>query len=575
MKQFLFTLAAVTMSSSACFAQALLSPVQKKASFTTTSLATKVSAKEADASAFRSFADSRQKTVASGVWYHRPEGSLFVGLQQGSAHVIPCLQEAKFINMCTDKAASSWTMNGRPVEGADADNNMPVIWGVNASGSIYYPYVINAGGESWSDVDGLYPQHDIFSGLEFFNSSKCGAYTGYSGGEYCFGTVRDRVYTDRNGTPDDESDDVVYPYTGKITQFLEKPTSPMYVESILMPAVSSGVAIAPGKKITMKIYDAYTDEDGKKVLGQIELASLEATAETTEELGSTAETTFYMLNFYQNGEDDFGNPIPVPFTISDEYAVVISGLLDDGIDVGFRMGDVAETEEDYGRICATLETYADDEGNERQVWSYGEFPLESGQTVKVSYTMMMLFNSFFDGINVYNDDRAAVPYTFVRVSDDGKTCSLEADKTIGGALVETAAPWINEQTGLENYTVEFTGDADWVMGVSADEEARQAQGPDDNDLWPFSILKFTAMPIQEGGRYAVANVIGRGVTGNAPIVLLQGDITADEVIAAGIDNVVTDKQAAASKNVYNLNGQRVSENAKGVVIKNGVKVVNK
>ena len=71
-------------------------------------------------------------------------------------------------------------------------------------------------------------------------------------------------------------------------------------------------------------------------------------------------------------------------------------------------------------------------------------------------------------------------------------------------------------------------------------------------------------------------VSGRGVESESPIIILQGTATLDDV-PTGIENVVNDNNVKADPNapVYNISGQRVSKDAKGILIQNGKKFMNK
>ena len=66
-------------------------------------------------------------------------------------------------------------------------------------------------------------------------------------------------------------------------------------------------------------------------------------------------------------------------------------------------------------------------------------------------------------------------------------------------------------------------------------------------------------------------VQGLGYDAQHPIVILQGDA----IITDGIDNVTTIGNKQSDNRIFNLNGQQVNKAYKGIVVKNGRKMLNK
>lgn len=87
----------------------------------------------------------------------------------------------------------------------------------------------------------------------------------------------------------------------------------------------------------------------------------------------------------------------------------------------------------------------------------------------------------------------------------------------------------------------------------------------------YNILFFYADPLLPGttGRHAVVTVNANGAISNK-IVIRQGD---DKT--TGINTVSTNADVKTNNAVYNLEGQRVAKDYKGIVIENGVKRLNK
>ena len=90
----------------------------------------------------------------------------------------------------------------------------------------------------------------------------------------------------------------------------------------------------------------------------------------------------------------------------------------------------------------------------------------------------------------------------------------------------------------------------------------------------ISIVKPTCNALPSGVDKRVGVVYLQGKTGKSktPIIVLQGSAT----IADGIENIEADKAKAVNNGkIYNLSGQQVGKNYKGVVIKDGKKLINR
>lgn len=77
------------------------------------------------------------------------------------------------------------------------------------------------------------------------------------------------------------------------------------------------------------------------------------------------------------------------------------------------------------------------------------------------------------------------------------------------------------------------------------------------------------LPAGMSGRMAIVRVEGKGVT-SEPFVVLQGDAQ----MPSAIESVLTNAKSKSTK-VYNLAGQQMNTNAKGLLIKGGKKVIVK
>ena len=82
-------------------------------------------------------------------------------------------------------------------------------------------------------------------------------------------------------------------------------------------------------------------------------------------------------------------------------------------------------------------------------------------------------------------------------------------------------------------------------------------------------MSFQADALPEGvtGRQGEVKIKGKGV--ETTIYVLQGDATLD------VNNAVADKLVKKSGKMFNIAGQEVGKNFKGIVVKDGKKLLNK
>ena len=162
----------------------------------------------------------------------------------------------------------------------------------------------------------------------------------------------------------------------------------------------------------------------------------------------------------------------------------------------------------------------------------------------------------YDYCNPYIDEDGN--FGIVKVDDSGNGCQAVADKQnqFGGGVLSVNSPWYDEE-GNENY--EISGAADWVKGINIDAQTYSAYG--------IVVLKFSCDPLPEGVNTRSCKLTIKGVRGSAStedIIVFQGENN-----YTAIGSVKADGKADGK--AYNVAGQRVSDNAKGLVIKNGKK----
>ena len=175
----------------------------------------------------------------------------------------------------------------------------------------------------------------------------------------------------------------------------------------------------------------------------------------------------------------------------------------------------------------------------------------------------------FDGMYDYVEVLENSGLNVLRISNDGQTCLTEGavseEDGLPGAAVYTAQPWYDED--LNEY-YEIVDAPDWLTAVVADESLRN-----EDNYTGLEIVSFLCQPLPANvsGRSAVVYVRGRGFTAPQPIYLLQGDVTYEQAAISEVSSAAPVKNAK----VFNINGQEVNKSAKGILIQNGKKYINK
>jgi len=523
-----------------------------------------------------------RKDAANGVYYTRPTGSLWRGVTQegmsyyGSMLTIAPGKDLVFNNMSTGAENSVWTYGGEVMtSGIDENYNFNLGY---FSGYNYYIY-----GESRGPLNYSVPEltigansYTIGQESEYFTSEYGGssllidslASLSYANPRtadaYGLGSF-DNYYLYGSGTLTYQG--TVYTGYGVVQRF-PAPMSPLYVEGLHASVLTHSEPLAADATIEALVIEMVNDS----TLGDT-IAILTATADECTMLSEPTQQGqygligVYNINFTQKELDELGQPTVVPFTIDRPFVLQILGLDNDGVDIGFR--GVEPIEEDnaladcgYGRIALELD------GNQYSM-AYNGIYLDIN------------FDALFDNVTVCDtlyDDEGNAAYTnlnVLRVSADGTEISTEGsteDTNIGAAVLLTAFDWTDGTTEVDNYT--FLDMPDWVSFDKAENldessriESQESQGVTYCFAGGYTMLTFNVEALPDGttGRAARIYVQGRGVTAPTPIIILQGNAT----IADGIESVMT--PTTHNGKTYNAAGQRVSNNAKGIIIKDGKK----
>lgn len=577
MKKALFTLT-VLMSSAISFAQN--ETATKKLAIekvkAPTPISDVLSVAQTESKPMRSYDNGNYFTVPAGaLYYGYDENDMGYGVTMVN---VTGLAEGIFKNMNADPFSTTWTWGGYdaasyglvtpendfkwvgvPVNMADGINyyDAPTLVGPEDSYHIY-----NAGGLSGIiSIDRISPLtfHDPNIGQEIYGVSR------FIDTGYLFGSGNATVTTQ---IVDNDSIKATYPVTG-FTQHFPKPMTPLYVENLFIPAISANGNINPlsDKTLTMTI----TGDSGK------EIAKMTATQADLYNKGNVqyldpfGVPTLWSLIFKKKKVDPVFGEMDDPFVIDEGFTITVTGFDQEGVDLGlFGYKKKNFSTSPLEVEGATIIMKKEDGTTAETTYQY-----EYGDR---NYSVPVKFNSLTDNVYVQTDLTYTDPSTYesqtfencnvMRISEDGGSSFLENGAALS-LYVSTATPW--EDGG---YTIEIEStndDSDWLdTNPTCDPSDWEDSG------YGINLLNFYATPVEEGqGRWAVLKVLGRGVESQVRIIILQGTATQDDV-TSGIENVVNNTvKANPNAPVYNISGQRVSKESKGILIQNGKKFINK
>lgn len=518
-----------------------------------------------------------KKSIENGNYFRRPAGSMYLaefkdtwGYYYSTTLAFPAFKTIVYRNMNTDHSGEWYLINGQTglresaSDMTDSQNNL--LWMSypqfeEGYSSIYEPALVK-GSDEYRIPNNYDSKHgsnygassvspSYITGLTYTDGNHVGEgpYSGFQGSdEYIWGTGNITL------------EDGVYKTFG-VAQSFEAPISPLYVENIYMRALSnSGTPIPDGVNMTMTI----TDDEGNQI------ATL--TASNSDLL--TIASGIYQLTFANKQQNPItGTDRIVPFVLDKPFTVTITGFDQSGVDLGLWMFVSAADDP----IDAGITLGENTETGEQTTISYRD---DYGNPV---YSIPMNFTGFFESIDVVTElsnSQSGETYdnsNVLRISENGTESYLENGATTS-VFVNTALPWTADNgTPNYRYVVESssTGDGSWINSPCIVDESSY-----DSQSSFVNYVNFTATACNANeGRWAVVKIVGKGgIQSETPIILLQGTATLDDV-TTGIENAVVDNSAKKGFDenapVYNLNGQRVSKSAKGILIQDGRKFIRK
>lgn len=495
--------------------------------------------------------------VAAGVYYTAPSGALWQGFTEtGGAYYSPMMyvqaySPFTFTNMVaeSDKTSAKWNVAGYDVATIfpsflDADNNFVYGEGLDPGYNIPMPQLIlNADTfalGNFTTRPAYVLSQDTINGLAYANS--CSESQLYSGGSlstgYLYGTGG--LSCTANGTKGT---------AWGVRQDYSAPSSPLYVEKFYaMVRSTSADPIPVGDTLTCYIADLAKGQ----WLYAIPITHNDVQVE--EYNGK-----YYGTVFIERKVKTSIGEVSAPFTIDYPWRMQIEGFDDPNISLGFYGIEAADGEsvKNANFLVQVSDVAVEDTANYHVGDSYAHY--YSGCSLQLSISGMQ--------------DNVLAPDTYsniegcrsVTVQADGTTQELTNGAGLDGAIVLTAQNWLDGD-GEENYYMNL-GDENadsWVTACTADTLTLGDH--------LVNVVKFQCDELPAGveGRTATVTFEGLGGVTSDPITIIQG------VAPTGISSVEIDNQPSEKRNeIYNLQGQRVIAQTKGILIRNGRKYMRK
>lgn len=550
--------------------------------------------------------------------------------------MIPPHTDLTFENMVSNKANSKWTINSTDVTSYAVDGNYVGQWYPEGSSStsttvaspMYYVPTLSYNGKSYMFGDNNYyvlrsGSNYTASQLSYMMTSPTLAFSdgtvdfpfyitnphGYrlSGTTYYSNTFVGYGVFDTGflfGSGKYTSGSTTYEGSS-FTQACAGSAAPLYVEDIFTYGVTlnDNGPIPANDTLYMYITDVDTVEvkysDGSTALryqaGDKIIATLYAAASDT--VGFTASDALSSWNYEKLGAQYKGktaysgsiifhntektvDPLigtesndPVVIPENKAFAITVTGF--DKTGVNFGVGGIMANDEDVNNCRAVVGL-----SGSRVLTYSNNINAFIGMTARFEkiHVPSKGFLTFETDNTTYSDFPASSfnGWNVLRVSADGQTVSTDGLSSstkynVGYAFVATSSPW-NDTEGNPYYdfSIQYvSGGEDWISNVNYDTQYYKSTG-----LTGYNTVKpvCSALPAGVTGRAAKITVIGRGnIPSDDVIYVLQGD--AD--FATGIKGVEVDnnKTVAKSNKFFNLSGQQVGKEYKGIVINNGKKFV--
>ena len=339
-------------------------------------------------------------------------------------------------------------------------------------------------------------------------------------------------YSGNFGTPDLAGEDNSF---HKIISYQGKPSSPLYITGITLPLILK--SFNDDFHLDVKIYKAVIDKNGDKVLGDHPIATSTATKDNIDETYKN-QSGLSAISFPLSIENEDGLSTDVDYLfIDDAFFIVIEGW-------------------DNGTFSAVLGAQDFTDHQDKTTW----FTL-TGDQKEDWYSWTGWNTALFIGL-----DGASYGYlatadnTNINIPNEGGKVSINVEPMLiynDDNGQPTTGIWLDEN--IEGNEIPEWLEVGIIDHYSVDGEGNLTEANFD--------LVFQADALPEGteGRKATLVFFQPGA---------QLEVTVTQGTVAGIE-VTTKTVKTSNAAMFNLAGQRVDKNYKGIVIKNGNKFIVK
>ena len=571
----------LTMSLAASAQEAVKADLNSRAADRMNASVAPVSAVACDVQYDAAAPKTSRRTIADGVSYGRPDGTFYLSgtTTSGSKFMylyIPAGTPVTYKNYATNKADAKWYYGTTELKelAGDENNDLTITWPKIRRNRIVYDYVptLEVGDVQYKYGDELTPSSQALingdSILDAMHVNRlAGMYYGFSDGAV-FGTG------DRNVKVGDET---IPCWRKNIVEIFKKPAAPYCLYGFYFPVVSYNDAYTDAAKpvatdfipegTTMHLKIIKLDEKG--MLTDDVLADIPFTAEDVQGTDLIkAGVGYAYFELARMTEDEFGTPIPDPVLINDPFAVTIDDFSQPGVNFSLYMVDVMGTERDYydneGGEEGTLCQYVRQDNGQlvNDTYYYCQsYPASSPYARQ--YNAAMYLTGMFDVVNVDEE------FKIMTAPVEGGEVYAEVEGTEGPDKYDlqyfTTRPRLSDWEGIqgsENY--QFVDVPEWLHIGDFDDS--------DYENYNVTTVKMTADPLPTGteGRYAKIRITSDMGADSGIIFVCQGNVD-----LTGIKGVKAIDNKVQNDVMYNMAGQRVNNDFKGLVIMNGQKMIMK
>ena len=500
------------------------------------------------------------RSMENGVWYQRPVGSF---LRTGSNYrciLVPPFTNLTWTNMYSDPSAAVWTFGATAQnpynESLIVDNNLVNSFNKHVgTGASFGPFLCVEGVDTFAIIDSQlstgYPlviAPDTISTL--MNAPATVNYSGFSNFKYGTNGTLTAARADHDGATEEY-------YIKNFREVYKASGQPLYLESITlyarMPEGKTEPIAAGSEGVTCYVIQGSDYDDLSSFTDTVSVIRLVADDEVCTEISEYQEGYLTSIKAYCVQMDDFGGMMRQPAILDQNFLLSFEGFQNEGVDFTVNMSLVPE-EERYanGGIRATY--FASNWKSDGAVRGTANYYNQ--------YNMQIRLNAMWDVLSVDEDCLDMIApveggniYS-VGQNDEGEDVNYE------GVYFQSVFEYKSEYSRVPSYQID--GLPDWLSISSYDDQYYAA-----NYGWT-TIMDIEAQPLPSGveGRSATFHFTSEMGAKSQEITVTQGTAT------TGIEGVSVEQKLTGGA-TYNLAGQQVNDSYRGIVIKNGKKVIRK